>query len=78
MSHALYKLRDGSGFVLTTGKLISPKGHDWQLANGLVPRVALLPGLTEDQIVAKAVAVLQNPPQNVAAVSPASPTKTQP
>jgi carboxyl-terminal processing protease len=78
MSRSLYKLRDGSGFVLTTGKLISPKGYDWQLANGLVPRVALLPGMTEDQIVAKAVAVLQNPPQNVAAVSPASPTKSQP
>ncbi|MBC8101139.1 MAG: PDZ domain-containing protein [Cytophagales bacterium] len=67
MSRMLYNLRDGSGFVLTTGKLISPKGYDWQLANGLAPKVPLTPGLTEDQVVAKAVAVLRNLPRTIAA-----------
>jgi carboxyl-terminal processing protease len=78
MARALYNLRDGSGFIITTGKLISPKGYDWQLANGLAPKVALVPGMTEDQVVAKAVAVLQNGPRTVAAAPAVSPRKTQP
>ena len=78
MARGLYSLGDGSGFTMTTGKLISPKGYDWQMANGIAPRVALAPGLTEDQIVAKAVAVLQSPPQRVATVPATAVKKPQP
>lgn len=60
VAQTLYKLDDGSGFTLTTGKLISPKGISWA-GVGLTPKVALAPGLSEEQILARAAAALTTP-----------------
>jgi len=60
VAQTLYKLDDGSGFTLTTGKLISPKGVAWT-GTGLTPKVAIAPGTPEDQVLARAAATLATP-----------------
>ncbi|MGC4043624.1 MAG: S41 family peptidase [Armatimonas sp.] len=60
VAQTLYKLDDGSGFTLTTGKLMSPKGIAWT-GTGLTPKVAIAPGTPEDQVLARAVATLATP-----------------
>ncbi len=55
-SQTRYPLADGSAFVLTTGRLISPKGTGWERV-GLTPRSLLPPGLTDAQTVERATAV---------------------
>lgn len=60
VAQTLYKLEDGSGFTLTTGKLISPKGVAWT-GVGLTPKVAIAPGTPEDQVLARAAATLATP-----------------
>ena len=58
MIQTLYPLADGSAFTLTTGKLLGPAGTDWQRA-GLKPGVAAPANLPDDQLIARAVAVLK-------------------
>jgi carboxyl-terminal processing protease len=53
----LYPLPDGSGFVLTTGKVVGPRGTDWHNA-GLSPRAPLATDATEEQAVAAALSAL--------------------
>ena len=52
----LFPLGDGSGFLLTTGKLVGASGTDWQNA-GLAPAVALAAGTSEEQALTRAAAV---------------------
>ena len=52
----LFPLGDGSGFLLTTGKLVGASGTDWQNA-GLTPAVALGAGTSEEQALTRAAAV---------------------
>ncbi len=59
MVRKMYALADGSGYTLTTGKLLGPTGTDWHLV-GVAPGVALGGAATEDQIIARAVSVLRN------------------
>ena len=56
----LYKLGDGSGFTLRTGKLASPRGVSWAWT-GLSPKVAIAPGTAEEQVLARATAALRMP-----------------
>jgi carboxyl-terminal processing protease len=60
VAQTLYKLDDGSGFTLTTGKLASPKGVAWSNA-GLIPKVAIAPGTPEEQVLQRAAATLSTP-----------------
>ncbi len=60
VAQTLYKLDDGSGFTLTTGKLISPRGVAWSNA-GLIPKVAIAPGTPEEQVLQRAAATLSTP-----------------
>lgn len=53
----LYTLADGSGFTLTTGKVISPNRVDWQ-GKGLVPRVKVAANATDEQVLGKALDLL--------------------
>ena len=53
----LYTLADGSGFTLTTGKMISPKERSWA-KTGLTPTQKIAIGLTESQILAQATTAL--------------------
>jgi len=76
MAHTLYSLRDGSGFMLTTGKLLSPRGLDWQALGGITPQVALASGASEEEVLAKAESVLEHPTQAVAAAAPAATSHT--
>ena len=55
-SQTLYPLPDGSGFSLTTGRLVSPRGMGWN-GTGLVPRFVLPKGLTEAEIVTRAAGI---------------------
>ena len=55
----MYALPDGSGYTLTTGKLLGPTGADWHLV-GLAPGVALADTMTEDQVIARAVSALRS------------------
>lgn len=57
----LFPLADGSGVLLTTGKLIGPRGTDWQNA-GLAPAVTLAAGTPEEQVLLRAAAALHNAP----------------
>jgi carboxyl-terminal processing protease len=65
----LYSLRDGSGFILTTGKLVSPHGIDWQVAGGLSPRIAVPGTATDDEFVARAESAFSLRPAVAAAAS---------
>lgn len=58
----LFPLDDGSGFTLTTGKLVSPKGIAWAGA-GLTPDVPIAAGTPEEQILSRAVAALRLHPR---------------
>jgi carboxyl-terminal processing protease len=60
IAQTLYKLDDGSGFTLTTGKLVSPKGVAWA-GVGLTPKVAIAPGTPEEQVLVRAAATLATP-----------------
>jgi carboxyl-terminal processing protease len=59
LAQTLYPLPDGSAFTLTTGKILSPTGTDWQRV-GLAPGVAVAGGTPEEQVIAKAVSVLRD------------------
>lgn len=54
----LYPLPDGSAFTLTTGKLLPPGGKSWHRV-GLAPDVVLASGMSEDQVLARALSVLK-------------------
>lgn len=54
----LFPLADGSGFLLTTGKLLGATGTDWQKAGGLSPTVSVAANTPEDQVLSKAAAYL--------------------
>lgn len=58
----LYLLQDGSGFTLSTGKLVSGKGVAWA-GVGLSPQVAVAAGTPESELLSKAVAALKSRPQ---------------
>ncbi len=55
----LFPLADGSGFLLTTGKLIGATGTDWQNA-GLAPAIALAAGTSEEQVLNRAAGALRS------------------
>jgi carboxyl-terminal processing protease len=55
---SLYTLPDGSAFTLTTGRMTTPKQVTWA-GKGLLPKVALVGNLTEEQILARASEVLR-------------------
>jgi carboxyl-terminal processing protease len=52
----LFPLADGSGFLLTTGKLVGATGADWQNA-GLAPTIVLAAGTSEERVLARAASV---------------------
>src|SRR5262249_49801941 len=49
-----YSLPDGSAFVLTTGKMLSPRRTDWG-TSGLAPQVAVSPNTPEEQVIGTAL-----------------------
>ena len=55
-----YALPDGSGFTLTTGKMLGPHHRDWQVSQGLVPQVSLPAGATDAQVIARALDTLHH------------------
>ena len=55
----LYPLSDGSAYTLTTAKLLSPAGKNWQSA-GLQPTVRVASGTPETQVLARAIALLKS------------------
>jgi carboxyl-terminal processing protease len=59
LMQTLYPLPDGSGFLLTTGKFVGPRGTDWNGA-GLAPSVTLPAGATDDQAIAAALSALRS------------------
>ena len=69
----LYPLADGSGYTLTTGKLLgATSGASWQDA-GLTPAVALGGNVAEEQVLARAVSVLKSRGAKIAEAAPARP-----
>ena len=66
----LYPLADGSGYTLTTGKLLgAASGASWQDA-GLTPAVALNGNVAEEQVLARAVSVLKSRGAKIADAAP--------
>ncbi|MDX1933393.1 MAG: S41 family peptidase [Capsulimonadales bacterium] len=57
-----YKLPDGSAFVLTTGKMLSPRRQDWA-SLGVSPTISIAPNATEEQILGTAMSTLRGRPQ---------------
>ena len=57
-----YALPDGSAFILATGKMLSPRHADWA-GIGLVPKVPIVQGASDDQWLRRAVDALRQTPK---------------
>lgn len=56
---SVIRLPDGSGFTLTTGRLVGPNRTDWA-ATGLVPKVLVAANTPEAEVLGRAVRALKN------------------
>jgi carboxyl-terminal processing protease len=54
-----YSMPDNSAFVLSTGKMVGPHRTDWS-ATGLAPKVAVAQEASDDQVIGKAVDLLES------------------